>query len=123
MPNEEQLSAMTDFNERLVEAGVMLGGDGLHPTAKGTRVKYAAGGNAAFTDGPFTESKEIVSGFWLLQAKSVDEVKEWMSQAPFEEGASLEIRQIFDIEDFGDAFTPELQAREEAIRVKAEGQA
>jgi hypothetical protein len=123
MPNEAQISAMTDFNERLVDAGAMLGGNGLHPTSKAVRVKYSADSTANFTDGPFTESKEIVSGYWLLQAKSIDEVKEWMSQAPFEEGDSLEIRQIFSAEDFGEALTPELQEREQAMRDKVEGQA
>jgi hypothetical protein len=122
MPSEAEIAAMTDFNERLVEAGLMLGGEGLHPTAKGARVNYAADGTASITDGPFTESKEIVAGFWLLEAKSLDEVKEWMRQAPFSDD-TIEIRQIFDAADFGEAFTPELPAREEAMRAKSEGQA
>ena len=120
MPTEAEISEMTDFNERLVEAGVMLGGYGLHPTSKAARVEYTAD-SATIVDSPFTESKEIVAGFWQLQARSLDEVKEWMRQAPFKEG-SIEIRQIFDIEDFGEAFTPELQAREAEIRGRAEGQ-
>jgi hypothetical protein len=123
MPTEAEMTAMTDFNERLVEAGVMLGGDGLHPTSKGARVIYSADKTANITDGPFTESKEIVSGYWQLEAKSLDEVKEWMSQAPFGPGASLEIRQVFAPEDFGEAFTPELQEREQAMREKSEGKA
>ncbi|MBJ7458510.1 MAG: hypothetical protein JHD02_04910 [Thermoleophilaceae bacterium] len=82
MPTEAELAEMTEFNERLVEAGVMLGGEGLHPTAKGARVNYEAG-DVTITDGPFSESKEIVSGFWLLQGESLDEIKEWMRQAPF----------------------------------------
>lgn len=120
MPTEAELSEMTDFNERLVEAGVMLGGDGLHPTSKAARIEYTAD-SATIIDGPFTESKEIVAGFWQLQAKSMDEVKEWMRQAPFK-GGSIEIRQIFDPEDFGEAFTPELQAREAELRARSEGQ-
>jgi hypothetical protein len=120
MPTEAELAEMTAFNERLVEAGVMVGGDGLHPTVKGARINY--GGEVTVTDGPFTESKEIISGFWLLQAKSLDEVKEWMRQAPFKENY-VEIRQIFDAADFGEAFTPELQEREAAMRAKTEGAA
>jgi hypothetical protein len=121
MPKESELAEMTAFNERLVEAGMMLGGEGLHPTAKGARIYYGDD-NPTITDGPFTESKEIVAGFWLLQAKSLDEVKEWMRQAPFKEDY-VEIRQIFDAEDFGDEFTPELREREEAMRAKVEGSA
>ncbi|MGH2960114.1 MAG: YciI family protein, partial [Solirubrobacterales bacterium] len=94
---------------------------GLHPTSKGARLYYGDG-DTTITDGPFAESKEIVAGFWLLQAKSLDEVKEWMRQAPFKENY-VEIRQIFDAADFGDAFTPELQEREEAMRSATEGQA
>jgi hypothetical protein len=122
MPTEEQIAEMTAFNERLVAAGVMLGGDGLHPTSKRARITYADGA-PTITDGPFAESKEIVSGFWQLQAKSLDEVKEWMRQAPFGPDASIEIAQVFSPEDFGDAFTPELQEREQAMREQVEGQA
>jgi hypothetical protein len=121
MPKESELAEMTAFNERLVEAGMMLGGEGLHPTEKGARIYYGDD-TPTITDGPFTESKEIVAGFWLLQAKSLDEVKEWMRQAPFKE-SYVEIRQIFDAEDFGDEFTPELQEREQAMRAKVEGSA
>lgn len=121
MPKESELAEMTAFNERLVEAGMMLGGEGLHPTAKGARIYYGDD-SPTITDGPFTESKEIVAGFWLLQAKSLDEVKEWMRQAPFKE-SYIEIRQLFDAEDFGDEFTPELREREEAMRAKVEGSA
>jgi hypothetical protein len=122
MPTEEQMKEMTAFNERLVEAGVMLGGDGLHPTSKRARVTYG-GDTPTITDGPFAESKEIVSGYWQLQAKSLDEVKEWMRQAPFGPEASIEIAQVFSPEDFGDAFTPELQEREQAMRTEIESQA
>lgn len=121
MPKESELAEMTAFNERLVEAGMMLGGEGLHPTKKGARIYYGDD-NPTITDGPFTESKEIVAGFWLLQAKSLDEVKEWMRQAPFKE-SYVEIRQIFDASDFGDELTPELLEREQAMRAKVEGSA
>lgn len=117
MPTEAELTEMTEFNEQLSAAGVMLGGEGLHPTSRGARVNYD-GDNATIIDGPFAESKEIVAGFWLLQAKSIDEVKEWMRKAPFREG-EIEIRQIFDVEDFGDELTPELREREQAMRDKA----
>jgi hypothetical protein len=100
----------------------MLDGDGLHPTSKRARVTYA-GGTPTITDGPFAESKEIVSGFWQLQAKSLDEVKEWMRQAPFGPNDSIEIAQVFSPEDFGEAFTPELQEREQAMRDEIESQA
>jgi hypothetical protein len=119
MPTEAELTEMTEFNERLVAAGVMVGGEGLHPTSKGARVYYGDD-EPAITDGPFTESKEVVAGFWLLEAKSLDEVKEWMRQAPFKE-AYVEIRQVFSAEDFGDEFTPELQEREAAMRAQTEG--
>jgi hypothetical protein len=119
MPTEAELTEMTEFNERLVAAGVMVGGEGLHPTSKGARVYYGDG-DATITDGPFAESKEIVAGFWLLEAKSLDEVKEWMRQAPFKEDY-VEIRQVFSAEDFGDEFTPELQEREAAMRAQTEG--
>jgi hypothetical protein len=120
MPTEAEMAEMTAFNEQLVAAGVMLGGEGLHPTSRGARVAYTAD-DSTITDGPFTEAKEIVSGFWLLQAKSLDEIKEWMRKAPFHEG-EIEIRQIFDAADFGDAFTPELQEREAAMRAQVEEQ-
>lgn len=114
MPTEAELAEMSEFNEQLVAAGMMLGGEGLHPTARGARIEYSAD-DATISDGPFTEAKEIVAGFWLLQGKSLDEIKEWMSKAPFREG-SIEIRQIFDAEDFGEEFTPELQARDAEMR-------
>lgn len=121
MPNEAELAEMTVFNERLVEAGVMLGGDGLHPTSRGARIHYDETG-ATITDGPFTESKEIVAGYWLLQGKSLDEIKEWMRQAPFKSDY-VEIRQVFDVEDFGEALTPDLLERNEAMRAATEGPA
>lgn len=121
MPTEAELTEMTEFNERMFAAGVMIGGDGLHPTSKGARVHYGDG-DATVTDGPFAESKEIVAGYWLMQARSLDEVKEWMRQAPFKQDY-VEIRQVFDAADFGDALTPELLEREEAMRSANEGQA
>lgn len=120
MPTEAELAEMTEFNEQLVDAGLMLGGEGLHPTSRGARIEYTAD-DATIVDGPFAESKELIAGYWELQAKSLDEVKEWMRKAPFKEG-SIEIRQVFDAADFGDEFTPELQAREQAMREKVEGQ-
>ncbi len=120
MPTEAELAEMTEFNEQLVEAGVMLDGEGLHPTSRGARIDYSED-NATITDGPFTESKEIVAGFWVLQGKSIDEIKEWMRKAPFREG-SIEIRQIFQPEDFGEELTPELRAREEEMRRRVEEQ-
>jgi hypothetical protein len=115
MPKEEDITEMMAFNEEMVNAGVMLDGEGLHPTSRAARVTYGAEG-PTITDGPFTESKEIVSGFWLLQAKSLDEVKEWMRKAPFKENDVLTIRQLFSPEDFGEALTPELQEREAELR-------
>lgn len=120
MPTEAELAEMTAFNEQLVEAGVMLDGQGLHPTSRSARIDYTAD-NATITDGPFAESKEVVAGFWVLQGKSIDEIKEWMRKAPFREG-SIEIRQIFSDDDFGDEFTPELREREAEMRRKVEEQ-
>lgn len=114
MPTEAELAEMTVFNEALVEAGVMLGGEGLHPTSRGARIEYS-GDAPTITDGPFSQDQKIVSGYWLLQADSLDAIKDWMRKAPFRDG-SIEIRQIFGNDDFGEAFTPELQAREAAMR-------
>lgn len=98
MPSEKELADMAKFNEELVKAGVMLAGDGLHPTSKGAKIRYG-GGKPTIIDGPFTESKEIVAGYWLLQAKSKEEVVEWMKRAPFQDG-EIEIRQLFELDDF-----------------------
>ena len=114
MPTEQELAEMGKFNEQLVDAGMMLAGEGLHPTSKGTRIRYG-GDKPRVVDGPFTESKELIAGFWILQAKSRDEVVEWMSRAPFREGY-VEIRQVFEADDFGEAFTPELREQEERLR-------
>jgi hypothetical protein len=106
MPSEEALDEMGRFNEELVKAGVMLAGDGLHPSAEGVRIRYSEGGKATVTDGPFAESKELVAGFWILQAKSQDEIIEWLKRAPFrpspefEGDPEVEIRQIFELDEF-----------------------
>lgn len=120
MPTEAELAEMTAFNEQLVEAGVMLDGQGLHPTSRAARIDYTAD-SATVTDGPYAESKEVVAGFWILQGKSIDEIKEWMRKAPFREG-SISIRQVFSDDDFGDEFTPELRDREAEMRRKVEEQ-
>ena len=119
MPSEQLLSDMGKYNEQLVKAGIMLAGEGLHPSSKGKRVRFDADMRTVI-DGPFTETKELVAGFWLLQAKSMDEVVEWIKRAPFEGGAELEIRPVFEAEDFGDALTPELRAQEERLRREIE---
>lgn len=117
MPTEEMLAAMGKYNEELVKAGVMLAGEGLHPSSKGARVRFA-GGKTTVIDGPFTETKELVAGFWLIQAKSKEEAIEWVKRAPFpkDSGAEIEIRQVFESEDFGAEFTPELREQEERLR-------
>ena len=117
MPTEQELTEMGKFNEQLVEAGMMVAGEGLHPTSKGARIQYG-GGKPQVVDGPFTESKELIAGFWILEAKSRDEVVEWMSRAPFREGY-VEIRQVFEADDFGDALTPELREQEERLRARS----
>lgn len=99
LPTEKELVEMGQFNDQLVKAGVMLAGEGLHPSSKGARIKFGAKGKEAVTDGPFAETKELVAGFWLVQVKSLAEVKEWFSRAPFRDG-EIEIRQVFESEDF-----------------------
>jgi len=117
MPGTELLAAMGKFNEEMVKAGIMQAGEGLHPTAKGARVKYSAG-QPAVSRGPFDFNSDLVAGFWLIQAKSLDEAIDWMKRAPFGGGAEIEIRQVFSPEDFGEALTPEL--RERGARLQAE---
>jgi hypothetical protein len=119
MPSEQLLSDMGKYNEQLVKAGIMLAGEGLHPSSKGKRIRFDANKQTVI-DGPFAETKELVAGFWLLQAKSIDEVVEWIKRAPFDGGAELEIRPVFEAEDFGEAFTPELRAQEERLRKEME---
>jgi hypothetical protein len=118
MPSTELLTAMGKFNEEMVKAGVMLAGEGLHPSSKGARIKYSAK-ERTVTPGPFSATGDLVSGFWLIQAKSRDEAIEWMKRAPFDGGAEIEIRQVFDAEDFGEALTPELREQEARLRAEA----
>ncbi len=118
MPKEEGLSEMTDFNEELVKAGVMLAGEGLHPSSKGARVAFS-GGERRVIDGPFAETKELVAGYWVWQVKSLDEAVEWLKRAPFQEG-EVEIRPVFEPDDFGDELTPELREREAQLRAQSE---
>jgi hypothetical protein len=118
MPSEQILTDMGKYNEELVKAGIMLAGEGLHPSSKGKRVKFN-GGNRLVTDGPFAETRELIAGFWLWKVKSMDEAVEWLKRAPFDGGTELEIRQVFEMEEFGDEFTPELREQEERIRAEA----
>jgi hypothetical protein len=117
MPDRKILTEMGKYNEELVKAGVMLAGEGLHPTSKGARVKFEDG-KRTVTDGPFTESKELIAGFWLWRVKSKQEAIEWLKRAPFGGGTEIEIRQVFEAEDFGDALTPELREQEERLRAQ-----
>jgi hypothetical protein len=117
LPKTEVFAAMGKYNEELVKAGVMLAGEGLQPTSKGKRVKFS-GSNRTVTDGPFTETKELIAGFWLWQVRSMDEAVEWLKRAPFDGGTEIELRQVFEAEDFGAALTPEL--REQEARVRAQ---
>ncbi len=117
MPSREILTAMGKYNEELVKAGVMLAGEGLHPTSKGKRVKFS-GGKHTITDGPFAESKELIAGFWLWQVRSMDEAVEWLKRSPFDGGTEIEIRQVFEADDFGAEMTPELKEREERLRAQ-----
>jgi hypothetical protein len=117
LPDEKILTAMGKYNEELVKAGVMLAGEGLHASSKGARVKFS-GGKRTVTDGPFTETKELIAGFWLWQVKSKEEAIEWLKRAPFED-TEVEIRQVFEAEDFGPALTPELREQEERLRAQA----
>ncbi|MBV9329548.1 MAG: YciI family protein [Chloroflexi bacterium] len=113
MPSEQMLAEMTRYNEELARAGVLLAGEGLHPSSRGARVHFS-GNKRTVVDGPFAETKELIAGFWLIQAKSKEEAIEWVKRCPnpMETDGEIEIRQIFDPEDFGEAFTPELRARE-----------
>lgn len=124
MPTEEELSAMGTFNEELVNAGVLLAGEGLHPSSRGARVKFSADGRTSVVDGPFTETKELIAGFWLIDVKSREEAIEWVRRVPSWPGreSEIEIRQIFETEEFGPELTPELRAREEELRARVSGQ-
>jgi hypothetical protein len=122
MPSEEMLTEMGKFNEELVKAGVMLGGEGLHPTSKGARVSFGGIGERTVIDGPFAETKELIAGFWLLQVRSFDEAVEWMKRCPnpHDEPGEIEIRQVFEADDFGEEFTPELREQEDRLRQQVE---
>ena len=115
LPSQEILAAMGRYNEELVKAGVMLAGEGLHSSAKGKRIKFS-GGKHTITDGPFTETKELIAGFWLWQVRSMEEAVEWLKRSPFDGGTEIEIRQVFEADDFGPALTPELREAEERLR-------
>jgi hypothetical protein len=124
MPSEQLLSDMGKYNEELVKAGIMLGGDGLHPSVKGKRIKFG-GGKRTVVDGPFAETKELIAGYWLWQVRSMEEAVEWARRCPEPmpgEDAELEIRPVFEASDFGEEFTPELRAREEKLREEIEKQ-
>jgi hypothetical protein len=115
LPTKELLSEMGKYNDELVKAGIMLAGEGLDASSKGVRVKFS-GKNRTVIDGPFTETKELVAGFWLWQVKSMEEAIEWLKRAPFDEETEVEIRRVFEAEDFGAEFTPELREQEQRLR-------
>ena len=116
LPTKEMLEEMGNFNEELVKAGVMLAGEGLQASSKGARVKFA-GGKTTVIDGPFAETKELIAGYWMWQVKSLQEAIEWLKRAPFED-TEVEIRQVFEAEDFGDNLTPEVREQEERLRAQ-----
>jgi hypothetical protein len=121
MPTEAELAEMGAFNEELVKAGVMLAGEGLHPSSNGARVRFDKDNKPTVIDGPFAETKELIAGFWILEVSSREEVIEWVKKAPFQDG-EVEIRQVFSADDFGDAFTPELREQEDRLRATVEAQ-
>jgi hypothetical protein len=118
LPSQDILAEMGGFNEELVKAGIMLAGEGLHPSSKGVRIRFD-GKDRTVTDGPFAETKELIAGFWLWQVRSFDEAVEWLKRAPFDGGTEIELRQVFEAEDFGQNFTPELREQEERLRKQA----
>ena len=121
LPDTKILTEMGKFNEQLVKAGVMLAGEGLDASSKGKRVRFE-GAKRTVIDGPFAETKELVAGYWVWQVKSMDEAVEWLKRAPFGGGTEVEIRRVFENEDFGEAFTPELQAQEDRMREQVKRQ-
>lgn len=121
MPSQEMLTQMGNYNEELVKAGVMLAMDGLHSSAKGVRVRFEDGKKTVI-DGPFSETKELIAGFWLWQVKSKEEALEWLKRAPFDGGTEIELRQVFEEDDFGEEFTPELREQERRLREQAAAQ-
>lgn len=123
LPDEKLLAAMGTYNEQLVKAGVLLAGDGLHPSAKGKRVRFT-GDQRTVIDGPFAETKELIAGYWIWQVRSIDEAVEWVRRCPSPmpgEESEIEIRPTFEADDFGEAFTPELRAQEERLRDEIKG--
>ncbi|MDQ3608088.1 MAG: YciI family protein [Actinomycetota bacterium] len=120
MPSEKMLAEMGQYNEELVKAGVLLAGEGLHPSSRGARVRFS-GEQRSVIDGPFAETKELVAGFWMIQVRSMDEAIEWVKRCPnpHDEETEVEIRRVFEPEDFGDEFTPELREQEERHRAQA----
>jgi len=125
MPDEKFLGEMMKYNEELVNAGVMLAGEGLHPSSRAKRVRFSAGVAPTIIDGPFAETKELIAGFWLWKVKSLDEAVEWIKRCPSPEGATdgeIELREIFEAADFGDEFTPELREKEDHLREQIEKQ-
>ncbi len=119
LPKEKDLAQMGKYNEELVKAGIMLAGEGLHPTSKGKRVKFS-GTKRTVIDGPFAETKELIAGFWIWQVKDLEEALEWLKRAPFDDGAEIELRPVFEADDFGAEYTPELRAQEERLRAQLE---
>ena len=115
LPDTEVLTKMLKYNEELVKSGVILAGDGLQPTSKGKRVKFS-GSNRTVTDGPFTETKELIAGFWIWQVRSIDEAVEWVKRAPFDGGTEVEIRPVYEANDFGENLTPELREQGQRLR-------
>jgi hypothetical protein len=115
MPDTKMLADMGKYNEQLANAGIMLAGEGLHPTSKAKRVRFS-GSERTIIDGPFAETKELIAGFWLWKVSSLDEAVEWLKKAPFDGGTEIELRPIFENEDFGAEYTPELRRQDEAIR-------
>ena len=120
MPDTRMLTEMGKYNEQLANAGIMLAGEGLHPTSKGKRVRFS-GNERRVIDGPFAETKELIAGYWLWKVKSMDEAIEWLKKAPFDGGTEIEVRPVFENEDFGEEFTPELRRQEDAIREQIKG--
>lgn len=121
LPTEQELTEMGNYNDELVKAGVMLAGEGLQASSKGARVRFS-GGNTTVTDGPFSEAKELIAGFWIIQTKTRDEAVEWVKRVPVgaDSDTEIEIRQVFEAEDFGDAYTPEVREQEDRMRAQAE---
>lgn len=122
MPSEQLLTDMGNYNEALVKAGVLLAMEGLHPSAKGARMRFS-GKDRTVVDGPFSETKELIAGFWLWQVRSKEEALEWLRRAPFDDGTELELRQVFELDDFGAELTPELRAQEQRVLAEVAGKA